>query len=283
MKFTTAIRTGIVRPGKAWKGILATWFVTLVFSSLLILPARSAMNSAYGDSLITGRLHGAIDAEVLAELGPSLGNIISSLGMSFLLLLFAGFLINVFLSAGLFAGVSHFRTGFWTAAGAYFWSFLVIMLIVGVIMLFLLFFALFAAAMISGIDNIMSEMKLIRAFLVAGAVFLFILPVFILWADYARAWQVRSDSNRPFTALGFGMKQTFRTFFSSWIMMALLLIIQAAYWWLAMKVLPGLYSGWEGSVNFFLLAAQIAIIIKIFLRVLRYSCVTAAMEMNHPV
>jgi hypothetical protein len=278
MKLLLSLKTGAVRTPRAWKGILVAWIISVLIAWMITYPLRSALSMSFGASMITERLQNAVDVEVISETGPALAGIISSLGAGFLIFAVTGFLINVFISGGLFGSVSVFRREFWSSCGKNFWSFLVIMLITGIVLILIFSLAIAVPLLINYLGGTASESQTIRSVKIASLVFLLILPVFLLWADYARAWQVRSDRSRSLAALGFGLGRTFRTFLSSWIMMAVFIAIHGLYWFALYKFLSGLQPAFGGPVFFIL--AQVLVIIKILLKVYRYASVTSMMELT---
>jgi hypothetical protein len=278
MKFLLALKTGAVRTPGAWKGILVVWIVSVLMAWMVAYPLRGALSMTFGTSMITERLQEAIDVEVISESGPALAGIMSSLGAGLMIFVTTGFLFNVFLSGGLFGSVSVFRREFWSSCGKNFWSYLVIILTTSIVLALVFSLVISVPLLINNLGGTASESQTIRSVKIASLVFLLILPVFLLWADYARAWQVRSDRSRSLAALGFGLSRTFRTFLSSWIMMAVLIAIQGLYWFALYKLLSGLQPA-VGGIAFFILA-QVLVMIKILLKVYRYACVTSLMELT---
>jgi hypothetical protein len=280
MKILLSLKTGLFRVAGAWKGILIVWIVSVLMAWMVAYPLKGALSAAFGSSMITERLQAGIDIEVISEPGPAVATILSSLGAGLIIFILTGFLVNVFLSGGLFGRVSVFKRDFWSSCGKNFWSFLVIMLITGITLFLVLSFVITIPLLINSLGGATTESQTIRSVKTALLIFLLILPVFLLWADFARAWQVRSDRSRSLAALGFGLSRTFRTFLNSWIMMVLLLALQGLYWLGVFKLLSGLPGEIGGTAVFII--AQVLVIIRIILKVYRYACVTSLMEYTNP-
>jgi hypothetical protein len=278
MKILFSLKTGLFRTAGAWKGILIVWIVSVLMAWMVAYPLKGALTMAFGSSMITERLQPTIDIEVISEPGTALAIILSSLGAGFIIFILTGFLVNVFLSGGLFGSVSVFKREFWSSCGKNFWSFLVIMLITGIVSFLVLSFVITIPLLINSLGGPATESQTIRSVKTALFIFILILPVFLLWADFARAWQVRSDGPRSLAALGFGLSRTFRTFLNSWIMMIFLLAVQGLYWFAVLKLLSALPLE-AGGTAFFILA-QLLVIIRILLKVYRYACVTSMMELT---
>jgi hypothetical protein len=284
MYILTNLLSGATRSLKSWKWILIIWFSSLFLAGLLVLPAKAAFSNVLGSSMITEKLKDGIDVEVLVDFGSNMSNIISSFSTGFLLVISLGFFMNVFLSGGLFSSLRNSANKFGSSlffgkAGANFWSFLVITIIV-----FLIIFLL--ALLIIGIPVMIamgshSEGILFKTFKAASVVFLIILPVFILVADYARAWQSASSKSECFTAIGMGFRQTFRNFFSSCLIMAVVMIIQLLFSWFVYSVVVNMKAYTGGGLILLFLVSQFLFIIRLFLRTWRYGSVTSMFE-KHP-
>ena len=283
MKIFFALKSGVIRSFKSWKGILVVWLVTLIMAAMVALPLMGAFESGLGSSMITERLTDGIDIEVFSDF-EGFGRIVASLGTGLFVIVIVYFLVNAFLTGGLFAGVRETNvslsfSSFWRASAANFGPFMCILLIMNllIILLFLIVFKVPFSVLNSGIQE---EMKAIKTGLVIFSFFLLLFTIMIPVTDYARAWQVTQEKNRCLRAIGFGFSRTFRTFFSSWMLIIIVLIVQLLYWWLVMKVLPGMKpSTGEGIILFFILS-QVMFIIKILLKVYRYGCITSMMELT---
>jgi hypothetical protein len=285
MKIFIAVRTAALRSLKSWKAVLIIWFFSLLMVSLLAIPMKGAINSGFGNSMITERLIDGINIEVFADLGEGLKSLISYFTSGFFMLILAGYLLNAFLSGGLFNGLKgssgKLSAGeFFRASAKYFWSFLVILLIISIIVFVLAFLVIIIPMSLAGKSEIPVEGALFNTFVVVLPVFLLLLTILLLVADYARAWQVSKEQNACFRAIGFGFSQTFRTFFSSWPLIVIVLAVQVLYTWLVLSILTAMKPVTGGGVFLLFLVSQILFIIKILLKVWRYGSVTSLMEVN---
>jgi MFS family permease len=288
MKIFIAIGSGCIRSFKAWKGILITWFITLMLVSFVALPMKGIMKSGFGKSTITEKLVDGINVEVIRDLGPSLRSLISLFSSGMLLLMFSGIFINAFLAGGLFNCVkgserTFSASEFFRASAKNFWSFLFISLIISIIILFL------GILMIGLPLGIVAQMKsvsektqfLIGIISVSG--FLLAILIFLLVADYARAWQVRNEKSACFKAIGFGFDRTFGKFLSSFLMMVMMFIVQVVFVWLVIKIVGEWkpVTGW--GVFLLFLLSQFLFFVNAMLKTCSYGSVTSLMEMNDPV
>lgn len=284
MHILTNLLSGASRTLKSWKWILIIWFNSLFMAGLLVLPAKAAFSNVLGSSMITEKLKGGIDIEVLVDFGAHMPAILSSLSTAFFLTIIFAFLMNTFLNSGLFSSLRHSEAGFGSSlffgkAGANFWPFLLITIIMSVIILFLAFLIIAIPVMIAGGSD--AESNVLGTFKTALVTFLIILPVFILVTDYARAWQAASSKSKCFTAIGMGFRQTFRNFFSSCLVIAVIMIIQLLFSWIVYSVVINMKASTGGGLILLFLVSQLLFIIKLFLRTWRYGSVTAMFE-RHP-
>ena len=285
MKIFTSIKSGISGSLKSWKGSILVWFSSLVLISLLAIPLRSIMITGFGNSMITDKLLPGINVEVFADLGASLKNLISSFSSGLLMLVLAAFLLNSFLTAGLFnsikgsSGTFAFAE-FFRASSKYFWSFITISLIISLIVLFLAVLIIIISVLVLTQTGGSTEEAIFKTSAFIILFFLLILALMLLVADYARAWQVSHNRSASFKAIAFGFSLTFRTFKSSYTLMLILIVVQLLYGWLVLSLLPVIRPVTETGIILLFILSQSLFIIKIFLKVGRYGSITRMMELN---
>jgi len=285
MKIFTHLKSGAIRSLQAWKGVIVIWLLILFLISLLALPVKSGFKSMLGSSMVTELFAETINIDVITDLITGVGVIMPMLTIGFLLVLFFGFILNVFVTGGLFSildskNEAKTLSRFFAGAAENFWSFMIIILITIAMLMF-------AAAIIGGIPVFIvsggesgspepgSMGKTIKIALIILAI---LLPVFLLVADYARAWQVNHSEKKPFRAIGFGFSKTFRTFLTSYPMMLILVTVQTVLGAFAASKLLSAKPDTGGAVFLFFILTQILFILKILLRAWRYGSVTSAME-----
>jgi hypothetical protein len=133
MKIFSSLETGFYRSLKSLKGVLIAWLTMFFLAIVFIYPLRGSLSSAFGSSMITEKLADGFDIEVFADLGPALGTLLSFITSGFMLIYFIGFVINAFITSGLFGSV---RKGnekfsaqeFFRAGSKNFWPFFIISL-----------------------------------------------------------------------------------------------------------------------------------------------------------
>jgi hypothetical protein len=287
MKIIVAIKSGVFRTVKLWKGILIIWFTSLLLASMVALPLKGALKSGLGNSMITEKLADGINVEVLAELGATFTGLVSSFTAGLFITLLTGFLLNTFLMGGLFNGLKgssgkFSASEFFLAATENFWSFLFISLIISIITLAALILIVVVPVSVVTNSEIPREGAAFKTFIWCLIAFFFVLSLLLLVADYARAWQVSERKNPGFRAIGFGFSQTFRKFKTSYPMMVIIVVIQLLFGWLVLDILPGMKPETGTGVFLLFLLSQFLFFIRIILKACRYGSVTALMEMNVP-
>ena len=285
MNILTHLKSGAFRSFKSWKGVLVIWVLTLFLISLLALPMKSGFKSMIGSSMITELLTDTVNVDVITDFMQGLSSLLPALTSGFMLILFLGFLMNAFLTGGLFTilsgknsrySVSHLFAG----GAANFWSVLVITIIIVLIILV-------SGSVIGGIPMMIIRGSgegtpqpgaMGKAIRISMIILALVLPVLLLVSDYARAWQVTHEVKKPFKAIGFGFSATFRTFLKSYPMMLIIMAVQTGFGALVVSKLLGSKPATGGSVFLLFVASQIIFIIRIMFRAWRYGSVTSLME-----
>jgi hypothetical protein len=285
MKILNSLKTGMLRSMKLWKGILITWFCSFLLVSIVAIPMKSALNAGFGNSMITEKLSKGINIEVFADLGDSLKNLISYFSGGLFMILLVGFLLNCFLSGGLFSSLKGISgtfssSKFFIASVKNFRSFFFISLLISLIILSLAIIIVVFPVIIASHSESSPDGSGFRTAILVTSFFVPVLALVLLAADYGRAWQVAHDKNNCFKAIGFGFVQTFRTFFSSYPLMIILLLAQVMFGWLVLEILPGFRPVNEAGIIFLFLLSQMLFFIKILLKTWRYGSVTKMMELD---
>jgi len=285
MKIFKSLASGFCRTLKAWKGILLIWFGSLLMVSLVALPLKGFLKSGLDGSMINERLRDGLDIEVLGDLGSVFKGMMASLPAGLLLLLLFGILLYAFLSGGIFdslkGSASKFSGNeFFSACARNFWPFLVISLIIGAIILVLFFLVLILPISIVTQSDSGSGTSVFLIVKISAAIFLFLAIIFILVADYARAWQAANDRSDCFRAIGFGFTRTFGKLLSSFPMMLILVAITMLFTSLVLSLIGRWTPDSGGGVFLLFIISQLLFFVKSGLKVWRYGSVTALKEIN---
>jgi len=284
MKTVNAIKTGLLRSVKAWKGVLIAWLFYSLFVVVLAIPLRSSIRSGFGNSMITERFADGFNLEAFSDLENVGRSLISSLSSGLLLALVIGIILNAFLSGGLFASLKDKAgrltpSGFFAASGKYFLKFLFITFILSIIALLLGFFIIFTpAGLVMQSEPDLEKLSLIIG-IVSGFLYFIILSIIVLVADYARAWNVGREQPLCFRAIGFGIKRTFERFRSSFMVVLFIMLVQGILTFLVYEFI-GMWrpdSGW--GVFLLFMISQLFFIMRLLIKTWRYGAVTNLMEL----
>lgn len=276
MKLGKAITAGFGRATRSIKPILIIWLFSVVGISILALPLKSAVISDIGNSMASEMIKEAFSIDFWTGLdvtAPMLGGLLKGL----LYLIFIYFFLNVFLNGGLFDALRANVCGyplkeFFKASALNFFSFLAASLLV-------LLMIVFAAGLIIGVPVIITragnggEDAIFRIIRIARIVLILAIPILLLVLDYARAWLAASNKKLIFKALGYGFKETFSSFLSSYLFMIIIMSVQAGFLFLASKAMS-FTPGTSGGLFVLFLISQALFIIRLFLRTWRYGGVT---------
>jgi hypothetical protein len=276
------ISTGASRSLKSWKWILVIWSATLFLVSMLALPMKGEINGILGKSMITEKLGDGLNVDVLVNSGTGLQVLLSSFSTGFMLVVLFGILINVFFNGGLFSVLrkkddSTGSAGFFAGAASNFWSYLLISVLVVLMISFISFLLIGLPIMIRSGAGSGGSSVVIK---ITSVIMILVLPVFLLVADYARAWQASNERKNAFIAIGHGFKNTFSHFFSSWAVMFIIVVIQAIFTLLVLKATGDIKPVSSLGIFLMFVLIQALFIIRIFLRAWRYGCVSSMYE-NH--
>ena len=287
MRIFKFLGSGFLRSAKAWKGIIVIWFVSLILALLAGMPLKAGMKSMLGSSMITDLLKNGFNFDVFSGPGLGTGILASSFASSVTVVFLIGFILNVFLNGGLFsilisANGESFATRFFKGCGNNFWSFLLITVLLSLIIAFTAFLIIGVPGIIVSSSGDSSDAAIFRTLRSSGIIYLVILPVLLLVADYSRAWKAANRDAGSFRSIGKGFSHTFRYFFSSYPVMAAVLIISALQILLVYSVFTGIVPQSGAGIMLLYILLQGLFIIKIFARTWRYGSVTAMLE-NHAV
>ncbi|MCU0472234.1 MAG: hypothetical protein MUC93_02550 [Bacteroidales bacterium] len=287
MKIFKAYESGFRRSLNAWKGVVIVWFFSLLSVSLVALPMKGAIKAAFGKSMVTDKLMGGLDVEVLVDLGASLRILTHFFSSGLFFLILAGFLANSFLAGGLFDTLKKSdnrisAAEFFRASAGNFWSFLGISSIISIIIIIIGFLVVgLPAGFISNL-HADSEKTPYIIVLISILVFFTIVAILNLVADYARSWQVTKEKKSCFKALGFGFNRTFRTFFPSFLMMFIIMIVLVLFNLLVLKILGPWRPVTGAGVLLLFIVSQLLFFVKVLIKTWRYGSVTSLMEQSNP-
>jgi len=244
MRLISTLLSGFQKTLRSGKFILLTWSVTFLLGALFAFPLKAGIKGAIGKSLILDRIKDGFIIDVFADMGRDF-SIITIMGLSgFLLVVFAGFMINAFLTRGIF-GVLRYNTtsagfsDFFAHSAKNYWSFLGISVLLRLATMILMLILLYIPLSALGPGRSLNHGTVVTTSVVAGICFLFIIPVFIQASDYARAWLVVHPATSFMKSLAKGFSLAFNRFFISYFYVLLLCALQVAFFLLVFNLMNG--------------------------------------------
>jgi hypothetical protein len=288
MKPVSALKSGLTRSLAAWKSILIFWFISLIMAALIVSPVRSILKASLSKSAITDQIAQGINMDVFGDMGPALKSMIAVLSSGIMFMILLSVLINIFLTGGIFDAVKRQKAKptleeFFRACARNFRPFAVIMLLLYVISLAMLAITVVFPVSIAANSETAPEGIVVDILRVSGIVFLVLLAIINLAADYARAWQAERESSAGIKAFGFGFSKSFKTFLSSFPLMIFIFILQAATVYFIYRIMAGFAPLRAGGPILMFIVSQLTILLSIFIKVLRYASVTSLMELTQVV
>ena len=286
MKILNSLRSGFLRALAARRLVLVWWFTLFILVILFVYPLRSILGGAFGNSMITERLAGGIDIDVLTDLGQNFRNIMAYFSAGMLFIYLAGFFLNAFITAGIFGLLSSRAAGtgseeFFRKGAGNFWPNIVILFIVSLILFASIAMVIVLTMGLAATPGRVSEGIVNLAIGLAVSVSVIIIAVLLLVADYARAWVAIEGNKSGLQAVGFGFGETFGKFGSSFFLMLIVIIIQVIFGLVMMRILSGWKPSSSGGVFLLLIVSQLMLYVRLLLKTWRYASVTSLMEKNN--
>jgi hypothetical protein len=283
MKLFNHIESGFYRALKGWKGVLLSWVNYFLLISAISIPLKGSLSAAFGRSMITENLSAGLDIEIFTDLDTTFKSIISSLSLGIIFILITGFIINAFLTGGLFNCVrkptsSFSASVFFQNCASRFWSFLLICLSITITFIITIAFLIIISSIIIQSSETISELAILIIGLVATTIFLVILPIFLLSADYGRAWISSNGKGSFMKAIGMGFRFTFKRFWTSYFLMVFMIIIQGLLVFLALEIIPAWHPSTAMAMLALFIVSQFAFFVRLLFRTWRYGGVTSLIE-----
>lgn len=284
MKFIKAFTSGAVRAFRSLKALFIIWLLTFSMLAVFAFPLKSFMNNALGNTSSVSLLNDGFDLTYFMDIGEAFSPLMAAISGGIIIVLIVFFFFYTFLNGGLFDSLlenkwAYKPSDFFRSSARYFLSYIVIKLLVLIMILVSMFLVIGLPLIIQRASSSGSEGDIFRLLFVLRIVALFILPIFLLIADYSRVWLAANDYKKVFKALGYGFKGTFTSFFSSYFYMLLMVIIQGLYVLLVIKILSGYAPDSSGGLFLLFILTQVLFFIKLFLRAMRYGGVAALYQL----
>lgn len=280
MKIIKTIKSGAIRALRSSRALFIIWIVSFAFLATVAFPLKRFMSSALGNSKATDLLKEGFSLSFFQDMGSAFEPMMSGLLGGFVLMILIFSLIYIFFNGGLFDSLRNNSCGYRTKDFLYssakmFLSFFAISALMFIMILFAIFLIIVIPLIIQRSGGSGSEEGMWKLISVIRIVCILVLPVFLLIADYSRAWLVANNHKKVFIALRYGFKATFSGFFPSYFFMLIMVIIQGLYIILVSKLVGGYNPATGGGLFLMFLVTQGLFFIKLWLRALRYGGVTS--------
>ena len=284
MKLIKAFTSGAVRSFRSVKALLMIWLLTFSFLAVFSYPLKSFLARSLGNTASTALLNNSFDIAYFTDLGEAFGPLMSAISGGVIIILLIFFFLYVFLNGGLFDSLKEnkwaYKPGdFFRSSARYFLSYFVVMIFVILMILLAMFIIVGIPLIIMQAGSSASEEATLKMVSILRIVALLVLPIFLLVADYARAWLVANKHTKVFKALGYGFKATFKYFLSSYLFMLIMVIVQGLFAALVVKILVGYAPEKGGGLFLLFIISQGLFFLKLYLRALRYGGVTTLYQL----
>ena len=278
MKFLKALTAGVRTTNKSYQMIALLYTTNFAFAAILAWGFRSVLIKTMGDSMNLENLVKDFDYTVFTDFMFKYGGRITALISQLSWLVFFYLLISTLLGGGTIALLKNTderfsMSSFFENCGRYFFRFVRLLLIFGVI----LFLIGIVSSMIFGFiysaltSNVVSEVLPFTLAVMLLLLFLFVVMLVVMMADYAKVSTVVNDSKSMLKASWQGIKFVFRHFLSTvgLQLSIILILLVAVIIYLVLEAQIGMATPLTILVMF--LIQQLSVGVKVWTRVLTYA------------
>jgi hypothetical protein len=278
MKLLKALTAGIRTTNRSYRMIALLYAVNFIIAGILAWGFHSVLARTIGDSMSLENLVKDFDYTVYGDFMFKYGGRISSLISQLSWLIFFYLLLNTLLGGGTIALLKNrgerFSMGsFFENCGAYFFRFLRLFLIFAVI----LFFVGVAASMVFGFlysaltSNAVSEVWPFTFAIILFLLFLFVVMLVVMMADYAKVVTVVDDARSMLKTSWQAIKFVFRHFLSTvgLQLSIILFLLVAVILYLVLENQIGMATPFAILVMFII--QQVSVGFKVWTRVLTFA------------
>ncbi len=278
MKILKALTAGFRSTNNSYPMIALLYAINFLIAAIIAWGFHSVLARTIGDSMSLEHLVKDFDYTVYTDFMFKFGGRIGSLLSQISWLIFFYLLLNTLLGGGTIAilknGEEHFSMGsFFENCGAYFFRFLRLLLIFGVI----LFLVGIASSMVLGflysalISNAVSEVWPFTFAISLFLLFLFVVMLIVMMADYAKVATVVNDARSMLKTSWQAIRFVFRHFLSTvgLQLSLILLLLIAVIVYLVLEAQIGMATPFAILVMFVI--QQISVGFKVWTRVMTFA------------
>jgi len=278
MNIFSVLKNGAIRSASTYKFLIVMWLTMLFTICIIAFPLKAELQSLFGFSMLLDTMKSGFDVEAFGDMGSAFNQILLGTIKGGLILALMGLLLYSFFAGGLFTrfsiGYNKFKIAdYFKASARYFFPFLGTGLMVGIMIGFWTLLSVFlpfgiVQSMDKGLAFMISFMKL------SGLLWFLGMPVLLLIADNARRWMTTTGTRKVFAALGEGFRSTFKGFLKSYLLIFIILVINALLSYLTLKYVSGSVPETGILIFLFFIALQALAVVKLWVKAWRYATVS---------
>jgi hypothetical protein len=286
MKILAAYSEGFSKSRRLPKIIVLLWAISLVGSLFVVAPLERNIGAVLDGYLVSELLYEGEDAVAYADILRAVLPTLSLFSFSFLLVGAIVFLLNTFITAGLYRVLAgnwkkRYKTGtLLKGADRGFPSFLFISVVAGIVISLLIVILLLLPQLVVWLTG--TGGRLPDFIFYSGLLILFLTaPIVMLTADYARVIITSDKWAGPYRAMVDGFRLVRSDLMKNWLIMAVFLAVSIILFYVAMRIAPDSNALSGIGIMILLILSQLLTLLNIWLKVVRYGTITALYENGH--
>jgi hypothetical protein len=274
---------GFRKSVRSIRTIVLLWIVSLAGSLLVVAPLERNIERLLDGSIGPELLYDGFDIDIFADIMHAITPALASFSITFFLVSAIIFLVNTFLTAGLFRVIAgswkkpYKSSTFLKGADRGFGGFLFVA-IAAAVMIFIMFIIVFLLPLVIAVVAGAGYTFLMLAGTLLAVLLFMLIPVVLLTADWARVFLTADKHLGPYRALIDGFGSLRRRFLRNWLMMFIILAISILVGVFSMRIVTYSKLSSGAGLILLLLVSQLFVFLKIWIKVIRYGSVTAMAE-----
>ncbi|MBE0674062.1 MAG: hypothetical protein IH591_05325 [Bacteroidales bacterium] len=283
MSIFTFYSDGFRKSVRSMRTIVLLWVVSLAGSLLVVAPFERNIGKLLDGSIGPELMYDGFNIDIFADIMHAVLPAMASFSISFFLVTAIIFVVNTFITAGLFRILAgnwkkpYKRNTFLKGADRGFGGFLFVAIatVLIIIILFLLIFVL--PMVIAGLAGAGYSLMVVFG-VVLATIMVAVIPLVLLIADYARVLLTNDKYLGPFRAMIDALRLIRKGLFRNWLIMLIILASSAVIGFISVRIVT--YSTLRSGMGLFLLLilSQLFVFLRTWIKVIRYGTVTSLYE-----
>lgn len=276
MTITTAFTRGFTVTAHTPKMVLLVYFINFALSAFVALAVVDGMQNAAGNSMILQSLlqsfHGGNVVDFLNNDGSVLKAYLTQIKWVVLMYWIA----TIFLSGGIIKTLNKEKftvSSFFAATGYYFWRYLGLAVLMLVVHLVTLAIFIIPSSIVLQAQWLLlsSERDLMLIIMGIAAVYLVVIGVLFMIADYAKFYMMLYDSVNFFKAYWKATGFVLRRFFRVYTLYLMIILISLVFLYLFVKLNEDIAMHTTAAIWITFLVQQLFIFVRTWFRIWLYS------------